>query len=271
MDSYFTYFSVPDMHLQHLSPLMGGMQQCSAGYTFGPVMREYYIIEYVLRGKGEYTANGICYEVKAGEAFIICPYEPHLLRADEEDPWEYVWVGFSCDMTLPKLLAENYVFKADAVTETFSLFADGAHAERSTLDYTVALYTMLAKLYAAEKQKSEKSSDPVDRAVEIIRREYATVTVQALADRLFLNRSYLGARFKKKTGKTPKEYIDEFRLSTAAKLMGELGYNATQASVAVGYSDAATFSRMFKKHYGKSPRESFKARGGKDSRTLILK
>lgn len=271
MDTYFTHFSVPDKHLPHLNPLMGGMQQCGSGYTFGPVMREYYIIEYVLRGKGEYTANGVSYKAEAGEAFIIRPYEVHLLRADAEDPWEYVWIGFSLDMTLPKLLAENYVFKSEAVAETFSAFADGAHGERTTLEYTVALYAMLAKLYAEEQQKNERPNDPVAAAVEIIEREYATITVQALADRLFLNRSYLGARFKKQTGKTPKEYIDEFRLSSAAKLMCEFGYNATQASVAVGYSDAATFSRMFKKHYGKSPRESIKSRSRKDSRTFLLK
>ena len=271
MKPYFTHFKCQNLNLPHLSPLMGGMQQCPKGNNFGPVMREYYIIEYILRGKGEYTANGICYKAEAGEAFIIRPYEAHILRADSEDPWEYVWVGFTCDLTLPKLLTENYVFSDEAVTEAFSLFSDGNYQNRDAKDYASALYDMFVKLYAKEAVTLRSTDDPIDRAVDIIQREYATITVQELADRLFLNRSYLGAQFKKRNGKSPKAYIDERRLSIATKLMSELGYTATQAAAAVGYSDVMCFSKMYKRHFGCSPRESVRSRGKRDSRTIILK
>ncbi len=271
MKPYFTHFKVPNLYLPHLSPLMGGMQQCAPAYTFGPVMREYYIIEYVIRGKGEYTANGLCHTVTAGQAFIIRPYEAHLLRADAEDPWEYVWIGFTTDLQLPKLLADDYVFSDAAVSETFLRFADGAHAERDSTEYAAALYAMFVRLYAREKLGVKNTENPVDRALDIIGREYASITVQALADRLFLNRSYLGALFKKRLGKSPKAYIDERRLSAAAMLMHELGYTATQAAAAVGYSDVMCFSKMYKRHFGVSPRESLRRYAQKDSRTIILK
>ena len=271
MKPYFTHFACDNLYLPHLSPLMGGKQQCSSGYTFGPVMREYYIIEYVIRGKGEYTANGVRYDVKAGQAFIIRPYEAHLLRADDTDPWEYVWVGFTCDITLPKLLSDNYVFSDEAVTETFSRFADGNHESRDATDYAAALYTMFVQLYSKEAKRMKNAEHPIDQAIDIIQREYATVTVQELADRLFLNRSYFGAQFKKRTGKSPKEYIDERRLSVAAMMMCELGYTATQAASAGGYSDVMCFSKMYKRHFGVSPRESMRSRAKKDSRTIVLK
>lgn len=271
MTPYFTHFKCTDLHLPHLSPLMGGQQQCSPKYTFGPVMREYYIIEYVLAGKGTYTANGVRQTVQAGEAFIIRPYEVHLLTADAEDPWEYVWIGFTTDLTLPALLAEHYVFSDPSVSKTFLGFADGNHASRGAVDYAAALYAMFVHLYAKEQQKNKSAEDPIEQAVEIIRREYATVTVQELADRLFLNRSYFGAQFKKKLGKSPKAYIDEQRLSSAAMLMNELGYSATQAAAAVGYSDVMCFSKMYKRHFGLSPRASMRSRSKKDMRSIILK
>ena len=71
MDPYFIHFHIDDMNLPHISALMGGIQQCPSGYTYGPVMRRYYIIEYVLDGCGEYIVNGSSYKVKKGEAFII--------------------------------------------------------------------------------------------------------------------------------------------------------------------------------------------------------
>ncbi|MBR5012115.1 MAG: AraC family transcriptional regulator, partial [Clostridia bacterium] len=267
MKPYFTFFNCHDLKLPHINPIMGGKQQCSSEYTFGPVMREYYIIEYVLSGKGEYTANGICNTVKAGEAFVIRPYEAHLLRADKDNPWEYVWVGFTCDITVPKLIAENYVFADSAVSDTFSAFADGNHKSRDATDYASALYDLFVKLYAKEATNSKSTNDPIDKAIEIIQREYATITVNELSKRLFLNRSYFGAQFKKKIGKSPKAYIDERRLSVATMLMSELGYTATQAASAVGYSDVMCFSKMFKRHYGSSPRKSMHSRSTKDSLT----
>ncbi len=270
MKPYFTFFNVHDLHLPHLSPLMGGKQQCEKGYTYGPVMRRYYIIEYVISGCGEYTVNGHAYKVNKGEAFIIKPYEVHLLHADENEPWEYVWVGFTTDLELPETLRDNYVFDAETVSDIFMRLADGNHRNRKTADYAAEIYGVFARFYAMETQKEKEPASPTDKAIAIIRNEYATITVQALADRLFMNRSYFGAQFKKKTGKTPKEYIDETRLSVAAMMMSDLGYTATQAALATGYSDVMCFSKMYKKHFGKPPRSSMKQKtmhGG----TIILK
>ncbi len=253
---YFEHFPIISTGLPHMDPIMGGAQQCRAGYTYGPVLRQYYILEYICRGKGEYTVNGQTYTASAGEAFLIRPYEVHLLRADKEDPWEYIWIGFSTDLTLPKLLQENYVFDASGLVDIFAAMRERAAEKRSVADYAADLYTIFARLYAAETQPERVSDDPIDTALAVIQKEYATITVQALADRLFLNRSYFGARFKKRTGMSPKAYIDTCRLSAATKLMHELGLTVTQAALATGYSDVMCFSKMYKRHYGISPRQS---------------
>ena len=139
MKPYFIHFSIPDVELPYINPIMGGVQQCSAGYTYGPVMRRYYIIEYVLSGCGEYTVNGHVYKVHAGEAFIIKPYEAHILRADKDEPWESVWVGFKVDLELPKILAENYVFDATLISDIFARLADSNHENRNNADYATEI------------------------------------------------------------------------------------------------------------------------------------
>ncbi|MBQ4150938.1 MAG: helix-turn-helix domain-containing protein [Clostridia bacterium] len=261
MKPYFIHFNIdPTITVPHISPLMGGRQQCEAGYTYGPVMRQYYIIEYVLSGKGEYTVNGEAYQVKTGEAFIIKPYEVHILRADKEEPWEYVWIGFSTDLTIPKQFEENYVIDASLISDDFlRLVADGGESFTKA-EYATAVFSMFSKLYANENYSEEKTQNAMDLAEAIIKKEFASITVNSLAERLFLDRSYFGASFKKHTGKTPKEYIDECRMASATMLMHELGYTVTQAAAAVGYSDVMAFSKMFKKHYGKSPRDFLKSK-----------
>ncbi|MBQ4557334.1 MAG: AraC family transcriptional regulator [Clostridia bacterium] len=270
MQPFFTYFDIPNLGLPYLSPIMGGMQQCDRNYTYGPVMRRYYIIEYIISGCGEYTVNGHVHKGKAGEAFIIKPFEVHLLRADNNDPWQYVWVGFSTELELPEIMHNNYVFDATEVSDIFMRLADGNHQDRKATDYATALFCLFSRYYALQKNAQKEPLNSIDKAIAIIKNEYATITVQKLADRLFLNRSYFGANFKKKTGKSPKEYIDETRMSAAAMMMTELGYTATQAALATGYSDVMCFSRMYKKHFGKPPRKSIEKRSPKGG-SIILK
>ena len=269
MKPYFTFFDVPDTHLPHINPIMGGMQQCSCGYTFGPVMRRYYIIEYIIKGCGEYTVNGRVYKAREGEAFIIKPFEAHVIRADSKDPWEYVWVGFTTDLEIPQKLDENYVFDASDISDIFLRLADGNHDKRKSVDYACEIYSVFARYYALQNAE-DKPQEAMDKAIAIIQNEYATITVQDLATRFFMNRSYFGVLFKKKTGKSPKAYIDETRLSIAAMMMTELGYTATQAALATGYNDVMCFSKMYKKHYGKPPRSSIKKRSSHDG-SIILK
>ncbi len=270
MAPYFVHFPMSECRLPYITPLMGGRQQCGSGYTYGPVMRKYYIIEYVIRGKGEYLVGGESYSVGAGQAFVIKPFERHLLKADSDDPWEYVWIGFATELALPKIIENGYVFDATAVSDIFMRLADGNEKGRTLADYATEIYGIFARLYDAEVMLSDKKRDMVEQAIDIIRNEYATVTVQSLADRFFVNRSYFGARFKEKTGKSPKVFIDETRLATSAMMMSELGYTATQAALAVGYSDVMSFSRMYKKHFGKPPRSSMQ-KHSESGATIILK
>ncbi len=266
MDAYFENYRIRNLKLPRLNPLMAGRQQCPPDYRYGPAMRQYYIVEYLFSGRGVYTVNGRPYPVEAGEAFIIRPYEVHILRADREEPWEYAWFGFETDLPLPRLLAERYVFSLPECREIFSRLQNGM----TEPELAGLIYRLFAAGYAQEKREEDKPADAIDRALAIIREEYPTVTVGKLAARLFFNRSYFGALFKKRTGKTPKEYIDDLRLSTAARLMGEFGYTATQAGAAVGYGDCMTFSKMYKRHFGVSPRGSLDGAKRK-GKTILLK
>ena len=81
------------------------------------------------------------------------------------------------------------------------------------------------------------------------------VSIGELAGKLNLNRSYFSTLFRKKTGKSPQQYLTDYRMGCACQLMTEHGYSPGKAALSTGYPDIFSFSRMFKKHFGVFPRE----------------
>ena len=72
-----------------------GFQKCTPGYSWGPGVRDHYLLHYILSGKGTYKTGDKIYTLEAGQLFLAPPETTIYYRADEEDPWEYYWVGFS--------------------------------------------------------------------------------------------------------------------------------------------------------------------------------
>ena len=74
-----------------------------------------------------------------------------------------------------------------------------------------------------------------------------------------LERSYLSRIFCQRFGKSPKQYLTDVRIEHAATLLDE-GNSVRQAALAVGYSDIAAFSKIFKEKTGVSPLDYKKGR-----------
>ena len=63
MEPYFKSFPIEENDFPYFRPVMGGIQQCEGGYTYGPAIRRYYIVEYILSGKGVYTVGGVAPQI----------------------------------------------------------------------------------------------------------------------------------------------------------------------------------------------------------------
>ena len=79
--------------------------------------------------------------------------------------------------------------------------------------------------------------------------------VDMIADEAGISRVHLNRKMKELTGQTPYDYIRSIRLKRAAQLLAEGGANVSEVMYACGFSSAASFSTVFKKAYGMSPRE----------------
>ena len=72
-----------------------GHEYCQPGHTWGPGVRDHYLIHLVVAGRGVYQVNGSSYTLQEGDLFLAKPNQLITYAADETDPWEYYWVGFN--------------------------------------------------------------------------------------------------------------------------------------------------------------------------------
>jgi len=105
-------------------------------------------------------------------------------------------------------------------------------------------------------EKSSRSITIMEEAKKLIRREYRRpVTLDEIASALNISAYYLSHVFSQENGFTLSSYLTEVRMKNAALLLTGTTSSITDIAQAVGFSDAAYFRKIFKLHYGISPRE----------------
>lgn len=80
------------------------------------------------------------------------------------------------------------------------------------------------------------------------------ISIDTLAEQFFLSRYYLMHAFKEETGYTIGNYLATKRLLLAKEMIAT-GRPITEVCYACGYKNYSTFSRAYKKTFGKAPRE----------------
>lgn len=81
------------------------------------------------------------------------------------------------------------------------------------------------------------------------------ITVERLAEELFLNRSYLSRKFKEEAGESLTDFILKEKTEEAKRLLRYSDKPLTAIGAYLGFSSASHFSRVFKAYVGSTPSE----------------
>jgi len=107
--------------------------------------------------------------------------------------------------------------------------------------------------------KMEKSQDEIflEELVSNInsRLEDANFKMEELADSLHMGYSSLYRKCQSLTGHSLVDFVRILRLKKAAVLMTKYGYNISETSFMTGFNDPKYFSKCFKKHFSKTPKD----------------
>ena len=110
---------------------------------------------------------------------------------------------------------------------------------------------------ADRKQVAEKERPFMDAVMEVMEKNYdnSEFGVQELAVEMRMNRSVLSKMLNAEAGQPTAQFIRNYRLDIAKKMITEnvANRNITEIAYRVGFNDPKYFTRCFTKQYGVSP------------------
>jgi len=247
-----------------------GIQNCVGGHSFGPGERDSYILHFISDGKGIFECDGNTYELSRGDVFLVRPETNVYYRADDNNPWSYMWVGFNGIKAMSYLASagldgENVTTKCENTPLIFSYIQQMIMCRHLTLanelrreSALLQIFSVLMEEYKGTLPKEERYDYPyqiyVDQALDYIQHNFKTnIRINDLASYIGIDRSYLTNIFKHVTKMSPQEYLKRYRMEQSMNMLKETDMKICDVAEAVGYGDQLSFSKMFKKYTGISP------------------
>lgn len=245
-----------------------GFSKTQPKHSFGPAIRDTYLIHIVLEGKGYYSIEKQNYYLKSGQGFVIPPGIPTFYQADNEEPWGYVWMGIGGNKIvyyLEKLGIDSRKLSFDIknIEDFKSIVFQCLAYEKDNLINEITLQKqaynfieLLSKSITSHKHfvSTRKMNSYVSKSLEMISK-YAqyNISVGSIAQKLSIDPSYLSRLFTADIGVPIKEYINEIRITTSNDLLTSTDYSISQISEMVGFSSTQAYSKAFKQFNGVSP------------------
>ena len=257
-------FKTPQREALSLLVHNAGFQKCPPGYGWGPGVRDHYLLHYVVSGRGTYEVEGRTFVLEPGAAFLARPDVPIYYRADEADPWEYYWVGFS-GPAAPLLLAQT-PFTASrpvlrpALGEQLRQGLLEIYKARGT-DYPSAV-RMAGYLQAAlgllmegtPRRGGDSLSLYARQGAAFLQQNYSrAIGVEETARQAGVSRSCLYRAFQEEFGCSPSAYLTRYRVQRACQLLRHSTLPVSAVAASVGFEDPFYFSRAFRREVGCSP------------------
>ena len=230
-----------------------GMHKTPPSHVYGPAVRPYYLLHFVVKGNGYIERNGIKTFLCGGQAFLIYPEEITTYASSETDPWEYFWISFSGEFA--KTLVEKTTDKLVMNYHKSGLIALQTAFYDEKADYLTIISTLLEVLKSIKTFSSQKGNLSAEElALKFIESNYFhQITVSMIADKFGFSRSHFTMLFIKKFGESPYDYLTKIRISKAKEYLLNTKYSIEEIAYSVGFSSLQRFSETFKKRVGISP------------------
>ncbi len=110
------------------------------------------------------------------------------------------------------------------------------------------------RLFTPTEKNLDKRVESIKTALTYIKDNYKEkIYIADLAEQASLNEQYFCRLFKKAIGRSPIEYINEYRIKQTRRLLEETNLSVTEICLECGYNNLGNFLREFRKYTGTTP------------------
>ena len=227
-----------------------------------------YILIYCTDGKGWFSIEGKKNLVYANQFFIIPKGVAHSYGSSDNDPWSIYWVHFSgeqASMFFENISNVNLIIpsKISRIDDRIQLFEEIIQNLEMGYSFENLQYAniCLLQFLASFKYISQfrqirriREKDLIEDVVYYMK-EFINekITLKEIASEKGLSPSQFSLVFRRKTGRSPMNYLIHLRIQKACQYLDNTELRIKEIALRVGYDDPYYFSRVFKNVMGTSP------------------
>ena len=192
----------------------------------------------------EMDGNMLCTKIKSNPTTNHIPIILLTAKNRDEDKLEGLEMGADAYIVKP--------FNMDILRRTIINLVNERRLLRQKYGKTEQLEEQIneVKMKSPDEKLLERVMKTINKHIN-----NSDLCVDMIAEEVGISRVHLHRKMKELTGQTPHDFIRNIRLKQAATLLATKNMNITEVVYACGFSNAASFSTMFKNVYGMSPRE----------------
>lgn len=247
-------------------------------------------ISLILKGSGLYnTSNGIC-DILAGDIFMYSTNEKHCITdvfVTQNDPYmqllnlhfapSFVWnIGndylknsyLEIFFNRPKNFHNRLDRSNPALARITKMILEiRTEFEQTNVDFQIAVKIKLLELlihirrefFPSKNLSTEfqtKHLKQIEKAINYINKNFCEeLSLEALAKKAFMSRTYFCTIFKQLNGMSPWQYINIKRIDKAIELLKNTNMNILEIATSCGYNNTANFNKIFKSITNTTPKE----------------
>jgi AraC-like DNA-binding protein len=237
---------------------------------------------YIKKGKGLLNIDFKAYEVSAGTIALILPGRLHSIEQLAQERMEYENIIFhpnillskqtdSCSSDFFQPLLTGQVSVPALYTPDSPFYreisacvdANDEICKTNPTGYQLFIKSQLFMLFYVlfrnccidETQKKDyKSLEKMKLILKYIENHYMDkITIADIANELSLSQSHFMKYFKNTMGTSFIDYLNEYRLTMASRLLVASDSSILDIASEVGFENLSHFNRSFKKRFGQTP------------------
>lgn len=239
-------------------------------------------IVYIKKGQGLVTVDFKQYRVNAKTIIFILPGQLHSIAQYKDESMEYENIIFNPSMLTPKNTDQTTASFLDPLihgkitvptvfTPVYPYYTDVVApidacdeiCKTKPQGYELYIKSMLFQFFfildnrcrnLTKPPKNKKALDKMKVVLKYVENNYAQkITIADVSDIVGFSESHFMRYFKETMGTSFVDYLKEYRLTMAARLLQSSEDSVLSIAAEVGFENLSYFNRAFKGRYGMTP------------------